>query len=406
MSEIDRGLILRIAAKGDGVTADGRHVPLSAPGDRIDADGHLILGPDHVDPPCLHFPECGGCQLQQLSPDAYAAYVRDRVAGALAGQGVAADEIAEPHVSPPRSRRRAALKAVRVDGRVRIGFAQQGTNRIVDMQMCELLHPALFALIAPLRRLLSPGEIMARSAGIVMSLADQGVDLLLEDVRSDGLKAAEALARFAETQGLARLTLSEREMPPMTVWEPEPVTVSFAGVPARLPPGAFLQATLDGEAALIGEVAGGVEGAATVADLFAGLGTFSLSLAAERKVYAAEASRDTLMALKQAGDRLPGRVFVEHRDLFRRPLTPVELNRFDAIVLDPPRAGAREQVVQLAASQVARIVYVSCNPSSFARDAATLIDSGYRLERVKPVGQFRWSTHVELVALFRRVVPV
>lgn len=398
----DSGLILRIAAKGDGVTADGRHVALSAPGDQLAADGTLIPGPDHVDAPCRHFPECGGCQLQHLSDRAYAGYVRDRVAGALAGQGIADVPVAEPHVSPPRSRRRASFKAVRINGRIDIGFAEQGSNRIVDMQMCELLHPALFNLVAPLRKLLARDGVMGRSAGIGMSLVDQGVDLLLEDVRSEGLDAAEALTRFAEGQGLARLTLAEKEALPMTVWEPDPVSVSFAGTPVHLPPGAFLQATLDGEAALVAEVVAGVGNASTVADLFAGLGTFALSMAKGRRVYAAEASRDMLMALKQAGDLTPGRVFVEHRDLFRRPLIPTELNRFGAIVIDPPRAGARDQVEQLAMSSTPRLVYVSCNPSSFARDAVTLIAGGYRLERVKPVGQFCWSTHVELVATFTR----
>lgn len=398
----DPDLILRIAAKGDGVTADGRHVPLSAPGDRLRIDGTLLPGPDHVDPPCRHFPECGGCQLQHLSDRAFADYVRDRVAGALTGQGIVGTDVAEAHISPPRSRRRAALKAARINGRITIGFAEQGSNRIVDMTMCELLHPALFALVAPLRKLLARDTLMGRSAGITMALVDQGVDLLLEDVRSDGLAAAEALTRFAQEQGLARLTLAERETPPMTIWEPDAATVSFGALPVHLPPGAFLQTTRDGEAALIAEMLAGVGTAAMVADLFAGLGTFALSLAGQGKVYAAEASRDMVMALKRAGDRRPGRVFVEHRDLFRRPLTPPELDRFDAIILDPPRAGAREQVAQLAASHAPRLVYVSCNPSSFARDAVTLIAGGYRLERVKPVGQFRWSTHVELVGTFSR----
>jgi 23S rRNA (uracil1939-C5)-methyltransferase len=170
----------------------------------------------------------------------------------------------------------------------------------------------------------------------------------------------------------------------------------------RLPPGGFLQATADGEAVLLDEVRRAVGDAGTVADLFSGLGTFALSLAGDRRVYAAEAARDAVLALKSAGDRLPGRVFVEHRDLFRRPLVPAELNRFGAVVLDPPRAGAREQVAQIAASDVPALAYLSCNPSSFARDAATLIGGGYRLERVKPVGQFRWSTHVELAGTFRR----
>ena len=396
------GLIVRIAARGDGVTADGRHVALAAPGDELGDDGSIRRGPDHAAPPCIHFPDCGGCQLQHLSDAALARYVRDRVAGGLAGQGVDAEEIAEPHVSPPASRRRASLKAVRAGKQVSIGFASAGSHRIVDMTMCALLHPALFALIAPLRRLLGRSDMMGRGANIIMTLADQGVDLCLEDVRAEGLAAAEALTEFASGQGLARLSLLEAEGERMTVWEPEPVTVSFAGNPVRLPPGAFLQATADGEAALVAEVRRGVGETEFVADLFAGLGTFALSLAAGRRVYAAEAAREMVLALKGAGDRLPGRVFVEHRDLFRRPLVPAELDRFGAVVLDPPRAGARDQVVQIAASAVPTLVYVSCNPSSFARDAATLIGGGYRLVRVKPVGQFRWSTHVELVGTFTR----
>jgi 23S rRNA (uracil1939-C5)-methyltransferase len=396
------GLIVRVAARGDGVTADGRHVALAAPGDELREDGSVLRGPDHVDPPCTHFPECGGCQLQHLSDMALARFVSDRVAGALAGQGIEASKIADPHVSPPASRRRASLKALRSGKQIVIGFASAGSHRIIDMRMCALLHPALFALVAPLRRLLGIPGMMSKGATIVMTLADQGVDLGLEEVRAEGLAAAEALTDFARAQGLARLSLSEAEGERMTVWEPEPVTVSFAGHPVRLPPGGFLQATMDGEAVLLDEVRRAVGDAATVADLFAGLGTFALSLAGDRRIYAAEAARDAVLALKGAGDRLPGRVFVEHRDLFRRPLVPAELNRFGAVVLDPPRAGAREQVAQIAASNVPALAYVSCNPSSFARDAATLIGGGYRLERVKPVGQFRWSTHVELVGTFRR----
>lgn len=396
------GLIVRIAARGDGVTADGRHVALAAPGDALGADGSIRRGPDHADPPCTHFPECGGCQLQHLSEAALARFVGDRVAGALAGQGVKAGEIAEPHVSPPQSRRRASLKAVRMGKKVVIGFASAGSHTIIDMRMCALLHPALLALVAPLRGLLAMPGMMGKGATIVMTLADQGVDLALQDVRAEGLAAAEALTDFARAHGLARLSLEEAEGERMTVWEPEPVTVGFAGHAVRLPAGAFLQATADGEAALVAEVRRAVGDAETVADLFAGLGTFALSVAEGRRIYAAEAAREAVLALKGAGDRLPGRVFVEHRDLFRRPLVPAELNRFGAVVLDPPRAGAREQVAQIAASQVPVIAYVSCNPSSFARDAATLITGGYRLERVCPVGQFRWSTHVELAGLFRR----
>jgi len=377
--------VIRLAARGEGVTESGRFVPMSAPGDSVSSDGTVTPGPHHQLPPCRHFPECGGCQLQQVDDSAYADYLKDRIAAALQAQGVAAPDILEPHLSPPRSRRRASLKA---QGGA-IGFNAQASHRIVDMRECHVLRPQLFALVAPLRRFLN------KRAGAVMTLADQGVDLLLEGVSADGLAAAEAMTEFARANGLARLALDDG-YGAQTVWEPEPVTISLSGVPVALPHGAFLQATTEGEAALVASVRDAVAGAEIVADLFAGLGTFALALGG--KVYAAEGARDSALALKAAGRGL----FVEHRDLFRRPLDLAELNRFEAVVLDPPRAGAKEQIPLLAASAVPRIAYVSCNPATFARDAQLLAEGGYRLLLVKPVGQFRWSTHVELAASFRR----
>ena len=375
--------MVRLAARGDGVTESGRFVALAAPGDMVEADGAIIAGAHHAVPPCRHFPLCGGCQLQHVDDAAYADYLRDRIASALAAQGVVVPEIRDPHLSPPRSRRRATLKAA---GGL-VGFNALASHRIVDMRECHILRPELFALVAPLRRLLNG------RASAAMTLADQGVDLLLEGVDAAGLEAAEALTAFARENALARLALDDG-YGAQTLWEPEPVTVTLSGTPVALPHGAFLQATADGEAALVAAVREAVAEAALVADLFAGLGTFALALPG--KVYAAEGARDSVLALKGAGKG----VFADHRDLFRRPLDVAELDRFEAVILDPPRAGAREQAPLLAASAAPRIAYVSCNPATFARDARTLADGGYRLAWVKPVGQFRWSTHVELAACF------
>lgn len=394
-------LIVRIAAKGDGVTAGGQHVALAAPGDRIGPDGALLHGPHHVAPPCVHFPTCGGCELQHVDEPSYADFVTARVVGALAGQGVAPQIVLPPHVSPPRTRRRASLRAARLGNRITIGFAEQGSHVLVDLSMCEILDPRLFVLLAPLRALLATILPDKRAAHVRLSLIDQGVDLLLEGVRVEGLAADEALGDFARTHGLARLTIDEGDGP-QTRWEPEAATISFGGVAVGFPPYAFLQATPDGEAALVGTVRDALPTGGAIADLFCGLGTFALALGDARPVYAAEGARDLVLSLKLAANRAQRRMVADHRDLFRRPLNPEELNRFAAIVIDPPRAGAREQVLQLAASNVPVIAYVSCNPGSFARDAAHLVAGGYRSESVRPVGQFRWSTHVELVGIFRK----
>ncbi|WIW89228.1 class I SAM-dependent RNA methyltransferase [Sphingobium sp. V4] len=401
MTDTETDIIIRVAAKGDGVTADGRHFPLTAPGDRVAPDGSVVFGVHHAVPPCDHFPACGGCQLQHLDEASYAEFVTARVTGALDGQGVTPGAVLPAHISPPMTRRRASLRAARAGRRITIGFAEEGSHKLIDLQMCAVLDPRLFGLLPPLRELLGLIVPDKRAAHVRMSLTDQGVDLLLEGVKVAGLAADEALGDFAREHGLARLAIDEGDGP-QTRWEPEAVTVSFGGVPVSFPPFSFLQATPDGEAALVGAVRDALPETGAVADLFCGLGTFALALGETRPVYAAEGARDVLLSLKLGAARARRRLVADHRDLFRRPLTPEELNRFAAVVLDPPRAGAREQVLQLAQSAVPLIAYVSCNPASFARDAAHLVAAGYVLESVKPVGQFRWTTHVELVGIFRR----
>jgi 23S rRNA (uracil1939-C5)-methyltransferase len=384
--------ILRVAARGDGVAADGRHAANAAPGDTLTEAGEVVPGPHHQAAPCRHFPRCGGCRLQHLDEGAYATFVADRVRSALAGQGLEAD-VRPPAVSPPRTRRRATLHA----GGGRLGFAEAQGHAIVDLLECHILAPELWALVAPLRRLLS--RLRHRRADVGMTLVDGGVDLVLSGVEADGLAATEALTAFAQEHGLARLSLDDG-FGPAARWEPEPATVTLAGVPVPFPAGAFLQATREGEGALVAAVTEAVAGASTIADLFAGLGTFALALPG--RIYAAEAAQAPILSFKAAAARAGRTVFADHRDLYRRPLQAAELDRFDAVVLDPPRAGAREQVVLLAESRVPVIAYASCNPATFARDAAALVACGYRLEWVRPIGQFRWSTHVELVARLSR----
>jgi 23S rRNA (uracil1939-C5)-methyltransferase len=386
--------VVRIAARGEGVTSGGRHVGFAVPGDVVREDGAVEWGPHHQVPPCRHFPECGGCQLQHADDDAYRAYLVSRIEGALAQHELATD-IRDPHLSPPNSRRRASLRALKLGQKAVLGFNAQKSRQIVDMRECHILRPELFALVGPLRILLNGLLRPKRAAEVQLTLTDQGGDVMLKGAQVEGLNAIEAVTDFCLEHGLARLTL-DQGLGPEAFYEPVPVTVTLSGAQVPFPPGGFLQATQDGEATLVAAVREAVGPAGRIADLFAGLGTFALALPGQ--VYAAEASRDALLALKRAG---PG-IAAEHRDLYRRPLDAGELGKFEAVVLDPPRAGAAEQVAELARSHVPRIAFVSCNPATFGRDARMLVDGGYTLDWVRPVGQFRWSTHVELAAAFSR----
>ncbi|WP_240320677.1 class I SAM-dependent RNA methyltransferase [Sphingomonas crusticola] len=395
--------VIRLAARGDGVTADGRTVALTAPGDMVTNAADIIPGPHHVDPPCRHFPRCGGCQLQHVDDRAYADYLVDRVSAALAAQKVAIPDIRPPHLSPPRTRRRASLSAERIGRRIVLGFNEEVSHHIVDMRECHILLPELFAMVEPLRVLLGTLLAPRKRATVFLAMTDQGVDVALDDVTVEGLAAHEALTDFAQTYKLARLAVDEGYGSEPR-WEPEPVTVTLDGVAVGLPIKPFLQATADGSAALTRAVQEAVGQASAIADLFAGVGTFAVPLSRGARVLAVEGARDPALALQMAGNHSGRQLAVEHRDLFRRPLSAQELGRFEAIVLDPPRAGAKEQAPDLARTEAGRLAYVSCNPATFARDARTLINGGWRLEWVQPVGQFRWSTHVELAAAFSRPI--
>ena len=385
--------IVRIAARGEGVSESGRHVPFAVPGDLLLDDGTIEPGPNHQVPPCRHFPECGGCQLQHVSDAAYRDYLLARVTGALAQHGLET-EIRDPHLSPPNSRRRASLKALKTAQGVLIGFNAAKSHRIVDMRENHILRPEMIALLPPLRTLF--GELLSskRLGEVQLTVIDGGLDVLLTGIEATKLPAIERLTSFAMEHRLTRLSV-DPGLGVETIYEPEPATITLSGVPVAFPVRSFLQATADGEEALVCAVRDALSGAAAVADLFSGLGTFALALKAS---HAAEASRDAAAALQRAAPSMS----VEHRDLYRRPLDREELGRFDGVILDPPRAGAEQQARQLAGSTAQRIAFVSCNPATFARDARLLVDGGYTLDWVRPIGQFRWSTHIELAACFSR----
>ncbi|MFM2409967.1 MAG: hypothetical protein RL481_795, partial [Pseudomonadota bacterium] len=267
----NENLIIRVAARGDGVTADGRYVAYAAPGDEIRADGGLDHGPHHLEPACQHFSLCGGCQLQHIDEASLAKFVGERVVYALSTQGVEASEVMPVHLSPPKSRRRVALRAGWTGKNFHIGFSTEKSHRIIDLQQCDVMTAELFALIAPLRSFFTQHFGKRGQAQIKMAMTNLGIDLLIENWVAEGLELHEALSAFASEHSLARISIDEG-FGPTTFWEPEPVDVSLGEVAVGYPPYAFLQATGDGEVALVAAVDAIAGDSKRVADLFCGLG--------------------------------------------------------------------------------------------------------------------------------------
>lgn len=401
--------IARLGRHGDGADAAGTvFAPFTLPGERIrgrlaqgriEAPEILVPSPHRVAPPCPAFGHCGGCALMHGQDAFLADWKRARLATALASHGIET-EILPTAVSPPASRRRATLSARRTRTGLVLGFHARRGAEIIPLDACRVLAPEIVAARAALAEVAALGASRKGEPKLAVTLTETGLDVTLEGTKPLDGPTRLAAAALAASAGLARLS-----------WGGEPVAAPRTPVLtmglARLtpPPGGFLQATREGEAALLAFVRQALGPARRVADLFAGAGTFALPLAETAEVHAVESDAPHLAALEAAwrgaGGRLK-RITLERRDLFRRPLRPEELKRIDAAVFDPPRAGAAAQSEQLAKAPLARLAAVSCNPETFARDARTLIDGGWRLDRALPVDQFRWSPHVELAAAFSR----
>ena len=407
MSEIT---IERLGARGDGIGHDEKgkpvFVPFALPGERVAITqsgerGALtaVLSPsaDRVEPVCPHFGECGGCTLQHMADGAYADWKRGLLVTALDHAGLSA-EVSPLARTGTGQRRRAAFTFSKRKKLVTLGFNARATHRIVDLQQCPLLMPALTTLLGPLRTLLA--GLAAEGGDVLLTATEGGVDVRLDIAGKLDLPLRERLAAFAEAQDLARLTWGAED----TVARRRPPQVRFGDVAVEVPPGGFLQPTHEGEDAIARLIAEGVGDAAPVLDLYAGCGSFSLRLAAgNRAVHAAEGDKAASAALAAAANKAGlSRVSVETRDLARRPFLDAELKRFGAVVFDPPRAGAITQAEQLAKSRVKRIVAVSCNPATLSRDLAVLVQAGFRLETVTPIDQFPWSSHLEAVAVLGR----
>lgn len=397
--------IRSIGAGGDGVAnlPDGQiYVPFTLPGEVVNAarDGNrasvmalLQASNERQDADCQHFEDCGGCALQHWQDEPYRMWKRELVVSALKGRGIDA-QVDELVACGPRSRRRAVFAARKTEKGVLLGFNRHQSHEIIDIVECAVTVPEIITRLDDLRdvgALIAPG---AKPFKLAVTLTETGLDLAASGCGKITDEQRRALTALVMKKGFARLS-HEGEI----IVEPKKPVIHFGKVPVPVPPGCFLQATAEAEEAMVALVLAHLGKAKKVADLFCGVGTFALRIAEKSAVHAIENDAPALAALDRGVRYVQGLkpVSLERRDLFRRPLMPKELLPFNAVVFDPPRAGAEEQARELAKSKVEKVVAISCNPVTLARDLAILVAGGYRVTRVTPIDQFLWSPHVEAV---------
>ena len=409
--------IAAVGAEGDGIarTPGGAvFVPFTLPGEtvavaRVKNHGMPIswseTSPARVDPRCRHFgPEgkggaCGACSLQHWADQPYQDFKRQLVVDALKAQGIET-EVAPIVACLPGERRRVTMTARLTEKGVVLGFLQANTHTIVPVEECPISMPAIVGRLDVVRRLVAALGSGSEPFRIAIGATLSGLDINMMDMKKpDAKKRQAATDIMLREKGIARVSV-EGEI----IVEPHKPVLDIGGVSVVLPAGSFTQATVRAEDAMAALVIGHLGKSKRVADLFSGIGTFALRLARKSAVHAVEFDAPALAALDHAARHAQGLkpISIERRDLFRRPMQPLDLKNFDGLCFDPPRAGAEQQCRELAKSKVQRIAAVSCNPTTLARDLRILIDGGYRLKSVTPIDQFLWSSHVEAVALLER----
>lgn len=402
-----RATIERLGHQSDGIASGPLFAPRTLPGEIVTGvvqgqsltDIRIEQPSEHrVQAPCRHYKSCGGCQLQHVSDDFVAQWKTDIVRNALLSRGLET-EFKPILTSPAHSRRRATIAVKRTKKGAMAGFHGRASDVITEIPDCHLLAPDLMAALPMAEDLAIIGASRKAPLSVTITTSEVGLDVLVRNGKPLDGPLRIQLAQAVERHKLARLTWDDEPL-----GMEQPPTQRFGVARVCPPPGAFLQATPEGEAALVSAVREAVGGARRIVDLFAGAGTFSLPLATGAEVHAVEGEREMMQALEQGWRKAQGlkKVTTETRDLFRNPLLVEDLRKFgqvyDAVVIDPPRAGAEAQVQELAKAKLPTISYVSCNPITFARDAEVLVSAGYRLNWVQVVDQFRWSSHTELAA--------
>ncbi|HEY4163168.1 MAG TPA: TRAM domain-containing protein [Dongiaceae bacterium] len=411
--------ITELGAQGDGiaeVAGERVYVPFALPGEKVEVEiterrgegwsAQLIdtvtVSPLRIAAPCPHFGVCGGCMLQHLDRAAYRDWKRGLVVKAMQQRGIEIPADTRFVETPPNTRRRASFAAKRAGGALLFGFHAPESQEIVPIATCHVLTPSLTAQLPLLRSLADLALGTGQTATVTATETETGLDVLIESPQP--LERRRALTDAASKAPIARLSWQQGRGEPEPLAQHAVPKVNFAGISVDLPAGAFLQPSGAGEAALAEAVTGFAAGAKSIADLYAGCGTFTFPLAKVGKVAAFETSKPAVAAVMAATNHsgLSGRVTAQSRNLDSSPVSPEELRPFDCVVFDPPRAGAKSQSEILVRARLKRAVAVSCNPASFARDARILIDGGFRLKDMVIVDQFVWSAHVEIVAAFRR----
>ncbi|GLR60257.1 MULTISPECIES: class I SAM-dependent RNA methyltransferase [Rhizobium] len=409
--------IEKLGAQGDGIASSAGgpvYVPFSLPGEtvaiaRVKSQGTIMSittpSPDRQEPPCRHFgPDgvngtCGGCTLQHMADAPYRAFKRQLVIDALKSKGLT-PEVGEVVPARPGERRRVVFAARKTEKDMLVGFNQAESHHIVAIEECPISSAGIIARLPAIRAIAASLATSAEPFRVAVLETLSGLDISVDDVKKlSDPQRRKAIETALGLRGIARVSLNGE-----ILVEPSKPMVEFGGVQVSPPPGSFTQATKPAEEAMAELVIAHAGKAKRIADLFAGSGTFSLRLARIGRVHAVEAEAKALAALDHAARNTQGLkpVTVEKRDLFRRPLMTQEFKPYDAVVFDPPRAGAEFQCQELARSGVKKIVAVSCNPLTLARDLAILVEGGYRITQVTPIDQFLWTSHVEVVATLEK----
>ena len=412
--------IEELGGRGDGIVKAEKgpiYVPFSVPGDVVDLDIQGRKGSinrfyekssHRVEPPCQYFMRCGGCAVQHIEDKYYRHWKTDLIRTALKNQDLTDIQFAELQVSSINSRRRTSFHALGLGARkIKLGYAQKGSHNLIDINMCSIIVPEIEQFIDPLRVFLTGYLKQKQKMTIAVTASDNGLDVILNGAGEPDLDLRMKAATFAEKNDLARISwldtkikksyfelLAERKKP----------FVTFNGRRVYYPIGSFLQATKEGQDILIKNMLESLPGCKKILDLFSGCGTFSVAAASECHVHAVENNQDMLNALKSSVNMMSGikNLTTEVRDLFFRPLLPHELNEFDAAIIDPPRAGAHNQISEIIKSDLQKLVMISCNPVTFAKDSRRLVEAGFTMGIVTPVDQFLFSSHLEIITVFTR----